>query len=102
VLLWIATTLRFLSESIGSGLEFGTAKELTFIYQLGAWMLAVMKVLLPDLVSTLATSFVVEGLKISWGYFGQTAALTVAVRGAAMLGLACLIFHRRELARVQV
>jgi hypothetical protein len=102
VLLWIATTLRFLTESVSGGLEFGAANELTFIYQFGFWMLSVMKVLLPDLVSTLATSFVVEGLRISWDYFGQTAALTVAVRGAVLLGLACLIFHRRELARVQV
>jgi hypothetical protein len=102
VLLWVATTLRFLTESINTGLDYGTAKEFTFIYQLGAAMLAAMKVLMPDLVSTLATSFVVEGLRISWDYFGQTAALTVAVRGVALLGLACLVFHRRELARVQV
>jgi hypothetical protein len=102
VLLWIATTLRFLTESISTGLDYGTAKELTFIYQIGAWMLAVMKVLMPDLVSTLATTFVVEGVRISWDQFGQTAALTVAVRGVVLLGLACLVFHRRELARVQV
>ena len=47
----------FLTESIGTGLDYGTAKELTFIYQLGAWMLATMKVLMPDLWRAATTSW---------------------------------------------
>ena len=66
------------------------------------YLLGAMKVLLPDLASTLATNFLVDGVRVTWVYFAETAALTVALRAAILLALACLVFHRRELARVQV
>ena len=65
-------------------------------------VLVAMQVLLPDLLSTLGTDFVRDGLVIPWLYLAKNAAVTVALRAAALLALACLIFSRRELARVQV
>jgi len=102
VMLWIATTLRFLTESIQLGLDYPGKNTPVLLFHVGSFLLGVMKVLLPDLVSTLGTNFLVEGVVVPWRYFGEAAAVTVAVRGLALLGLGCLIFHRRELARVQV
>jgi len=102
ILLWIATTLRFLTEAVNLGLDFPSKGQSMLIYEVGFYLLGLMKVLLPDLASALATSFAVEGLAIPWRYFASTAALTVGVRGLILLALACWIFHRRELARVQV
>jgi hypothetical protein len=70
--------------------------------QFGHYVLLLMRVVLPDLASTLGTTFLVDGLVVPWSHLGWAALLTVFVRGLALLALACLIFHRRELARVQV
>jgi len=102
VMLWLATTMRFLTEAVTSGLRYPREEDLTFLFHAGSFFLKVTKVLLPDLVSTLATDFIIEGVEIPWAYLGRTAALTVALRAVALLALACWIFHRRELARVQV
>ena len=102
VMLWLATTLRFLTEAITSGLKYPGNEDLTFLFHAGNFFLKLMKVLLPDLVSTLATDFIIEGVEITWAYLARTAALTIALRAAILLALACWIFHRRELARVQV
>lgn len=102
VLLGFAATLRFLTEAVTLGLEYPPDKGLILFYQVGFYMLQLVKVLLPDLASALATDYLVEGLAIPWAYFAKTAAMTVAVHGVILLGLACVIFQRRELARVQV
>jgi len=101
-MLLLAIGFRFLTEAIGYGLDLPGYTEHVWVYQLGYLLLAVMKLLLPDLGSLLATTFVVDGLELTWGYFAEVAALMVAVRGAILLALACWVFHRRELARVQV
>ena len=101
-MLSLAIGFRFLTEAIGYGLDLPGYTEHVWVYQLGYLLLAVMKLLLPDLGSLLATTFVVDGLELTWGHFAEVAALMVAVRGAILLGLACWVFHRRELARVQV
>ncbi len=102
VMLWLATTLRFLTEAITSGLKYPGKEDLTFLFHVGNFFLKLMKVLLPDLASTLATDFIIEGVEITWAYLAGTAALTIALRAATLLAVACWIFHRRELARVQV
>ena len=58
--------------------------------------------LLPDFARTMPADRLVDGMDISWAFVGDTAAADVAVRAAAAILLACVIFHRRELARVQV
>jgi len=102
VLLWIGTAMRFLTEAISYGAGPGEKGLIPAMYTVAGWMLAVMKVLLPDLASTLSTDFLVEGTRITWGYFGEAALLTVGLRAAILIGLGCLLFHRRELAQVQV
>jgi len=102
VLLWIGTALRFLTEAISYGPNSGDMKLFTHMYELAGVMLSVMKVLLPDLSSTMLNDFLVEGTRITWDYFGWAALLTVGVRAAILLALACLVFQRRELAQVQV
>ena len=102
VLLWIGTALRFLTEAISYGAGPGEKGLIPAMYEVADWMLAVMKIILPDLASTLSTDFLVEGTQITWDYFGETALLTVGLRAAVLLGLGCLLFHRRELAQVQV
>ncbi len=61
-----------------------------------------MRVLLPDFANTMPGARFVNGDVISWVSVGDTALLDIGIRGAAALLLACVIFYRRELARVQV
>ena len=70
--------------------------------QIGGAALAVVKVLLPDFSRTNPSEFLVGGMDVAWGALGRTAAWTVGLRAAVLLAAACLIFSRRELARVQV
>jgi len=101
VLLWIGTAMRFLTEAISLGADPGESLG-ALMYRIAGVMLSVMKVLLPDLSSTMLNNFLVEGSRITWDYFSWAALLTVGVRAAILLALACLVFQRRELAQVQV
>jgi len=69
---------------------------------LGHYALQLMKVLLPDFAGTSPNEAMVAGTYLPWTHVGETALLTVAVRSLLILGLGCLIFSRRELARVQM
>jgi hypothetical protein len=102
VLLWIGTAMRFLTEAISYGPSADDKGLAPVMYWIADKMLWGMKVLLPDLSSTMLNNFLVEGTRITWDYFGWAAMLTVGVRAAILLALACLVFHRRELAQVQV
>ena len=102
VLLWIGIALQFLTEAISLGANPGDKGLAPAMYFVAAVMLSAMKVLLPDLSSTMLTNFLVDGTRITWDYFGSAALLTVGVRAGMLLALACLVFHRRELAQVQV
>jgi len=68
----------------------------------GGAAIYVLRLLMPDFGVTSAGSFLVNGSLISWTHLGVAAVQTIAVRGLLLLGAACVIFHRRELARVQV
>lgn len=68
----------------------------------GHYVMRVMSVVLPDFARSSPVDSLVDGMYISWGFFSETLVATVAFRGMIVLALACLIFHRRELARVQV
>ncbi len=61
-----------------------------------------MKILLPNFAATSPTDAFVDGMRIPWRFVGQTAALTIAVRAAVVLIVGCVVFAKRELARVQV
>ncbi|MDP6545913.1 MAG: hypothetical protein QGH60_18175 [Phycisphaerae bacterium] len=61
-----------------------------------------LNVLLPDFARTMPGDRLVDGMDISWAFVGDTAVADVVIRAGVALLLACLIFHRRELARVQI
>jgi len=58
--------------------------------------------LMPNLEASEAGKFWVDGMAISWGVLGRSAGMTVGVHTVLLLLLACWIYTRRELARVQV
>jgi hypothetical protein len=59
-------------------------------------------ILLPDFARTMPGDRLVDGMDISWAFLGETALFDVVARAGVAMLLACLIFHKRELARVQV
>ena len=69
---------------------------------LGDLIVKTMSVLLPDFAVSLPGETLVDGLRISWLFLGQTAAVTIAMRTLLVLAVGCLLLRRRELARVQV
>jgi len=72
--------------------------------QLGHVTVKLMAVLLPDFGfgGTSPGDNLVDGMYIPWTQLGAEAVATLAVRAIVFLAFACLIFHKRELARVQV
>jgi len=70
--------------------------------QIGGAAVWAIKLLLPDLSKTSPTDYLVGGTDIGWGFLARTAALTIGLRVLVVLAGACVIFSRRELARVQV
>jgi hypothetical protein len=74
----------------------------------GRQIYRVMSILLPDLETASAAGPLTDGMAIAWGLGGidqigvLSSAAPTAVRIAVCLGLAFLVFHKRELARVQV
>lgn len=72
------------------------------MWLLGRLVLGAARVFLPDFSSTSASDSLVDGMHLSWTYTGETALWVVALRAGLLLGAAFLIFHKRELARVQV
>jgi hypothetical protein len=62
----------------------------------------VMSLLVADLEKLSPASSLVGGLMISWDFSGLRVAWLALGGTAALLLLACVIFHKRELARVQV
>jgi hypothetical protein len=58
--------------------------------------------LLPDFAGTNPTDALVDGALISWSHVAVVGVLDTGLRALIAVGLGCLIFWRRELARVQV
>ncbi|MCP4378906.1 MAG: hypothetical protein GY794_22360, partial [bacterium] len=58
--------------------------------------------LLPNFAKTLPGDRLIDGINISWSFIGNTAVADVVIRAGVAMLLACIIFYRRELARVQV
>lgn len=97
-LLPFAMMRDYLGESVAA--SAGVGVDIWTI--LGALILKVTSVLLPNLSSTSPSDALVAGLSFSWPYMGETAFVQIAVRTLIVLVIACAIFHRRELAQVQV
>jgi hypothetical protein len=94
VLLVASWPMTWLDESLkwsGSGLDV-----------LGKATVTTLSLLMPGLGRTSPADLLVDGIYISWGQVGMALAVVLILRAGAYLALGCLIFHKRELARVQV
>ncbi len=98
VLYAVALGRGYMTKAVAMG-PGGDEDLLTIV---GHYVMKFMSVILPDFARSSPVDPLVDGMYISWAFFGQTLMITVAFRGMIVLALACLIFHRRELARVQV
>ncbi len=65
-------------------------------------VVTIMNKLLPDFSRTSPADSLVDGMNISWAFLGETYLWTLCVQTGLLLIIACLIFRKRELARVQV
>jgi hypothetical protein len=97
-LLPFAMARSFLADavSIRPGVETGA------ITWVGHYVFGFMRMLLPDFARTTPGELLVDGINISWLFVVHTAALDIALRAAVVLLAACVIFGRRELAKVQM
>jgi hypothetical protein len=90
----------FLAEAVK--LPTSPSEKVNVLVLVGHGVLRVMEVLLPDFAETSAGDLLVDALHVSWSSLGVTAFYVVAIRSVLAIALACLIFQKRELARVQV
>ena len=90
----------FLAESLS--LPVGRPSDLGPLLPIGRATLKVMEVLVPDFAQNSPSDLLVDAVYVGWSQIGTTALLTVGVRAFLAVAIACLIFHKRELARVQV
>lgn len=100
--LLIGAGQEFLTGAIELGPGRGATAVSQTLFGLADWMLRGLKLLLPDLPASMGGRALVDGMRISWGFVGEVALLTMGVRGLLLLGAGCVLFHRRELAQVQV
>jgi len=90
----------FLSQSLQIRPGLGSGMEVLTL--IGGWAFRVVRVLLPDFSQTSPSQSLVGGEHISWEFIARLGLLMLIVRAGLVLASACLIFHKRELARVQV
>jgi hypothetical protein len=99
---WAALLLGMIRDFITTATTINPLDVYPIAKHVGGLAVWIVKVLLPDLGRTNPSEFLVGGMDIAWGALGQVAATTVGLRGLWVLAMACLIFSKRELARVQV
>jgi hypothetical protein len=91
---------EFLMDAItplpGRGLRTGVLNYLNH------YLVSAMNKLLPDFGRTFPGGSLVDGTYISPGFVGETFLWTFCLQTVLLLVIACLIFRKRELAKVQV
>jgi len=90
---WLAGAIRTMQY------DRPQAGAITFVSKA---LLGVIGSILPDFSKASAGKFLVEATNVSWTMLAETVFFTLLLRTGIVLGVAFLIFHRRELARVQV
>jgi len=90
----------FLSDAFH--LSPGAIPPPDLVTRVGGMVFRAMRVFLPDFAETSPGDALVGGMQISWAFVGSVALWTIVVRTALILLVACLVFQKRELARVQV
>ena len=100
VLLMSGWILDWLADALGFGnTSFG---NLDFISQLGTVVTYVVKVLMPNFSEMSPSEKLVDGINIRWLAVGSAVLWSIVIRTTFYLAVGCLIFRKRELARVQV
>ena len=89
---WLADAVRWASRDGGFDVV-GAA---------GAVVMKLTAAVMPNLAEMAPAEKLVEGIFISWPAVGEAAIMSVALRTTFFLAAACVIFHKRELAKVQV
>lgn len=90
----------FLEKAVSLPYSVKGAMDVVTVF--GHYVTKVMNVLVPDYANTSPGDLLVKGMHISWVDVGGVSAMTLAVQTLLILAMACIIFTRRELARVQV
>lgn len=90
----------FLTEALA--LPKGGWTEADPFTAMGHVALKIMSVPLPDFAATNRSDALVDGMVVTWTDMAATGGFVVGVQTAVLLALACVIFTKRELARVQV
>jgi hypothetical protein len=105
----VACLVVFAAIPLGMTMDFMTSattvggyETFPIVKRIGGLALDVIKVLLPDLTQTNPSKGLVNGMIIPWRVLGKALGLVVGLRLAIVLAAACLVFTKRELARVQV
>lgn len=70
--------------------------------QFSYWLIRGVSLLVPDFGKTITGDMLAEGMQLAWPMVGQTTFVILGVQTVILLAMACAIFHRRELASVQV
>ena len=80
----------------------GTHASVDAVTWIGHYAAEAMNVLLPDFAQAGPGTALIDGMYLPWTHVAATAAVAVGVRALCVLALGCVIFRRRELARVQI
>jgi hypothetical protein len=82
--------------------KFSVGGDPDIVMWLAHYVFIPFNMLLPDFARTMPGDRLIDGMDISWAFVGDTALADVVIRASVAMLLACIIFYRRELARVQV
>lgn len=91
-------------DFLGAAVHMGTipVEFLDPFAKFSYYVVRFMTLLLPDLQAASPGDRFVDGVVIGWGFVGAVALQTLLLQSLLLLVGACLIFQKRELARVQV
>ncbi|HNX26369.1 MAG TPA: hypothetical protein PKK48_03090 [Phycisphaerae bacterium] len=98
-LLGCGLLVNWVSESLSWG---KTAGGFDFVNFMGSLVVEILRALMPNLGSTSPAEKLVDGKVLSWVAVGVTFIKVVIVRTFIYLAMGCLIYNKRELAKVQV
>lgn len=91
--------MNWVSESLSWG---ATGKGFDTVNFIGSVVVEILRAIMPNLGSTAPSEDLVDGKVLTWAVVGATFTKVVLVRTTVYLAMGCLIYHKRELAKVQV
>lgn len=99
VLLGCGMLVGWVSESLTWG---GMGKGFDTVNFIGSVTVEIIGAIMPNLGSTSPSESLVDGKVLSWGMVSITFVKVILVRTFIYLAMGCLIYNKRELAKVQV